>query len=35
MAASEFVGELFQAEQREPQLDPSAQLPPKRTAFSI
>ena len=33
MLLFEFVGELFQFEQREPQFDPLSQLPPKMTAL--
>lgn len=33
MLLFEFVGELFQFEQREPQFEPLSQLPPKMTAL--
>lgn len=33
MLLFEFVGELFQFEQREPEFDVSSQLPPKSAAF--
>lgn len=35
MLLLEFAGELLQCEQREPELAPSPQRPPKITAFSI
>lgn len=35
MELSEFEGELFQAEAREPESDVTTQLPPNIAAFSI
>lgn len=35
MLSFEFVGELFQFEQREPEFDVLSQLPPNSTALSM